>query len=237
MATVGLLDTVAKLLTGFYRLVGSVSADPALNLWGDADDVIGYEYLTRGARAGQRWMIDNGFSSYWRTRSSAITWSGTDASDGGRYSSLPTDFLRAWGDRTREKSCLVEADGDPWGRWIDEEQSHMSGDYLYLKNQQIWITRDASPPSTIYMEYHHKHPAINSSLADADIDFEMDARGLIIAEAVYAARYESWFSGDQEEESRIERALRKAREEARQIARRTRHARRFAEPYRISNAW
>lgn len=237
MATVGILDTVAKLVEAFYRLTGSVSTDPALNARGESDDDIAYVALTRGARAAQRWMIDNGFESYWRSRSSAVTWSGTEASDGGRYVSLPSDFLRLWGDRTRVKSALVEADGDGWGRLIDEEKSDVRGDYYYLKGGNLWITRDASPPTTVYIEYHHKHPAINTTLADADIDFEMDARPLIVAEAAVSGKYESWFAGDEAMERRIEMALDKARQEARQIARRTRSARRFAPPLRYANHW
>jgi hypothetical protein len=230
------LDTVAKLVQAFYRLVGMAASDPSLVKHGEDDDDVAYYYLTRGFRGAQRWLIDNGFQSYWRKRTSALTWSGSDTT-GGRYSALPSDFLRLWGDRTRVKSALVEADGTDYGDLIDEEQSAYYGDFYYLKGAYLWITRGASPPDPIYLEYHHKHPAISSTLADNAIDFEMDARPLAVAEAADAAASDSWLPGGTDMESKIARALEKARGEARRIARRTRSARRFAEAPRWGNHW
>lgn len=230
-------DTVAKLLLGFYRLTGAQSGDGSLTLRGESADDIGYLYLTRGARAAQRWLIDNGLEAYWRSRSSALSWSGTESSDGGRYTSLPTDFLRLWGDRTRTKSALVEADGDDWGTLIDEERSDLKGDFYYLKGGQLWVTRDADLPATLYLEYHHQHPAIDNSLADGDIDFPMDGRPLIVAESGMLAAGEAWLPGGEEMEARLDRNLKRTRYEVRKVARRTREARRFARPPRAANHW
>lgn len=231
------LDSVSKLLLAFYRLTGAQSGDGSITLRGESDDDVGYLYLTRGARAAQRWMIDNGFESYWRTRSSALSFSGTETSDGGRYTTLPSDFLRLWGDRTRVKSALVEADGDDWGALIEEERSDIQGDYYYLKGDQLWVTRSADLPPTVYLEYHHKHPAISAALDDADIDFPMDGRPLIVAEAASLASGEAWLPGGEEMEARLDRHLRRTRYEVRKVARRTREARRFAPPPRVANHW
>lgn len=231
------LDSVAKLKQAFYRLVGNVSSDPSLTRQGESTDDLAYLYLTRGFRSAQRWLIDNGMASYWRKRSSALSWSGTEADNGGRYSALPDDFLRLWGDRTRVKSAIVEADGDDWGYLIDEEESNRRGDFYYLKGTNLWITRDAVPPTTCYLEYHYKHPEITAALASGSIDFEMDARFLAVVEAAFAGAADAWFPLGPDGEKKLERALVKAREEARQIARRTRSARRFAAPYRVANHW
>ena len=107
------LDSVAKVRYAFLRLVDTEADDPDLELHGEtATDVI-YVNLTRGFRQAQRWMIGQGYDG-WRKRGGAITsWSGSDATTGGTYNDVPTDFLKAYGDKSR--SALVKVNGDCWG--------------------------------------------------------------------------------------------------------------------------
>lgn len=227
------LDSVAKVKRAFFRLVGTESDDDALTLLGESANEVVELALTRGCRAAQRYMLDNGYQG-WRKRSSAITWSGTDAADGGRYSALPTDLLRAYS--TRHRSALVEANGDPWGREIDASEDFLEGDLYYVRDEQIWLARTASPPSTVYLTYHYLHPSW-TSLDDADIDFPTEARPLIPAYAADYAKDESWLPAGEDMENRIARALAKAQHEARKTARRTKTPRQFMKVRRYGNHW
>jgi len=225
------LDTVAKVLYAWYRLVGTTSADGALTDLGEGTNDVAYLYLTRGSRKAQRWMADMGYGG-WRKRGSALSWSGADATDGGRYSALPSDFLRAYG--SARLSALRKADGTPWGQEVTAHEETVKGDFYYLRGEQLWITRLANPPSALYLEYHYKHPAWDG---DTTIDFPMDARPLIVAEAANVAKEEDWFPHGPEIEQKIERALARAREEARGVARQTKQPRQFQRPRRIGNRW
>ncbi len=226
------LDTVAKIVSAFYRLVGSVTADQSLTEQGESADDVAYLNLTRGSRSAQRWMLDVGFGG-WRQRSNALTFTGSDDADGGRYvTTMPTDFLRAYGSNRR--SALVEAGGNRWGTEILEAEDHLKGDHYYLKGQVLWLARTANPPTTVYLDYHYTHPAWTS---DVEIDFPMEARHLIVAEAADHAIEDNWVSGGDEMEGRVGRALKKAQTGARHIARPTKSTRKFKRPTRISNRW
>lgn len=228
------LSTVARVKMAFYRLVGTVSDDGALVEQGEATDDVAYTALTLGCREAQRYMLKQGYGG-WRQRSAALVFSGTDASNGGRYATLPTDFLRACGNQ--RESALVEANGDGWGQEVGSEARKAKGNGYYILGDTLWLTREASPPSTLYLEYHYTHPAWSSSLADADIDFPMDARPLIVAEAALAAMAENWLPGDAAMERKIEVAAMRARERARDIARPTKQARTLRRAQRIGNRW
>ncbi len=225
------LTTPAIVLAAFYRLVGTDEDDPALIEHGEAENDVAFQYLTRGARTAQRWMLKQGYDG-WRVRSTALTFSGSDDVDGGRYASLPTNFLRAYGNRKR--SALVEAGGNRWGREIDPEQDDWRGDGYYIRGEQLWLTRMASPPTTLYLDFHFKHPTWTASVT---IDFPMDARALIIAEAANVAKEENWLTGGRELEAKIERALVRAQKEAHDIARPTKSPRRMKEVVRHGNRW
>src|SRR3990167_5281846 len=103
------MDSVAAIRRAFYRLVGSTEDDSFLEEQGEAANEVAYTYLTIGSREAQLWMLKVGYVD-WAKRSSALTFSGSDAADGGRYVALPTDFLRTRGDR--RNSPLRDADGD-----------------------------------------------------------------------------------------------------------------------------
>lgn len=227
------LDTIAKHRNAFYRLCGTESDDPELVLHGEGATEVVDLYLTDGCRNAQRWMLDMGYGG-WRKRSSALSWTGTDATTGGRYSSLPSDFLRAYGNE--RESCLHKANGDPWGTQISPEEDRLKGNLFYFRGEELWIGRLASPPTTLYLEYHYTHPGWDD-LDNDDIDFPKRARRLIIAEAANIAKEENWIVGGPEMELKIERALRRAQSEARGYSRLTKQPRQFRRVRRAGNRW
>ena len=223
------LDTVAKVLHAFYRLCGTDEDDPYLTDQGEATNEVAYTYLTRGCREAQRSMLDMGHSG-WRKRTAALTWS-TDSVTGEQYVALPSDFLRAFGDHKR--SALRDADGDQWG-WENENGEFEYGNFYYFRDYELRLGRRASPPSTLYLEYHYSHPLWNDSTT---IDFPMDARWLIIAEAANTAKEENWLPGGPDMEVKIARALIHARQLARSVARVSKRPRQFRAPTRVGNRW
>ena len=225
------LTTEARILLAFYRLLGEESGDLQLVAQGEGDDDVAYLALTRGARQAQRWMLDMGYGG-WRQRSSALSWSGTDSTTGGTYSALPTDWLKLYGNFRR--SALVEANGDRWGQEINPEDDHLKGNLYYVRGEQIWLARTASPPTTLYVDYHYKHPTFASGIT---VDFPMDARSLIVGEAGVAAMDENWLLGGPEMEAKILAFLERAREQARHIARATKQPRQMRKPLRVGNRY
>lgn len=225
------LTTVAQNLARFYRLVGSTSADAALVLQGEAVNAVAYEAFTQGTRLAQLWMLDQGYQG-WRQRSAALSWTGTDATTGGKYSALPADFLRAYGNKTR--SALVEANGDRWGVQIDADEDYLTGDLFYFRDDEIWLARDAAPPTTIYLAYHYMHPLWTASVT---IDFPLTSRGLLAPYAAWVAADDNWLPGGEEMLAKIERAVKKAEVMARKLSRQTKEPRRFNKPVRIASHW
>lgn len=237
----GELDSVTEIRRAFYRMVGMVEGDSSLTLRGEAAGDVADEALTYGARAAQLWLIDHGLDSWWRKRSGALpAWSGSEAADGGRYvelSAVAPDFLRFWGDPQRtDQSALSEADGRPWGREAREERSRTTGNFYYVRGERLWITRGAAPPAPLYLEYYARHPAITAATPAADIDFPVDARRLVVAEAAAAAMDESWLPDDALR-PKIERALFNARQRARRVARRRRQPPGFQAPTVWGTHW
>ena len=232
------LNTVDRVKAAFFRLVDTESDDPELVLHGEGVSDVVELALTAGFRSAQRWMLDKGFQG-WRKRSSAITWSGTDAADGGRYWSLPTDFLKAYGNA--RISCLTEAGGDRWGEEVHPDYAAVKGNSYYFRGSddggmQLWLSRSAAPPSTLYMEYHYLHPSW-TALADADIDFPLEIRSLGVAEAANEAMVEAWLPGGQELEVKILRALGLAQTKAMRTVRASKKPREMRKPSRFGNHW
>lgn len=237
------LDTITELRYAFYRACGTVSSDDALVEQGETADDVAYLHLTRGIRAAQRWLIDAGIGHRWLKRSSAITsWTGADDTHGGRYvalSSTANDFLRLFQRKVRgqrrHNGGLVEQGGDAWGYETTVDEEELKGDYYYLKADQLWIARQASPPSTLYLQFYYQHPAL--SAATVSFDFPTDAMWVALWEAVDSARAESWFPLAADADIKIRAALDKARSEARGVARQTRTPRQWGRPTRYGSRW
>lgn len=225
------LDTVEKVRWAFYRLCGTNADDGALTEQGETENDVAYLFLTRGTRSAQRWMLKMGYGG-WRQRSAALSFSGTDADDGGRYVALPTDFLRTYG--SPRFSALRQANGDGWGQEVPPEQGVVTGDFYYVRGEQLWLSRNAQPPSPLYLDYHFRHPVWSDTVT---MDFPLEARALMVAEAANVAKEENWLLGGADMERKIERALARAREEARDIARPTKAPRTMRRPVRFGNHW
>ena len=214
------LDSVTTIRDAFYRLVGTVPADTALSELSEGENDVAYLYLTQGCRDAQDYMLDQKYLG-WRKRSDALTWTGTDATTGGRYSSLPSDYLRA--DGSRERSALVLVGGNRWGHQVEQEDDIIKGNYFYFIGDQLWLARGASPP-TVYLKFHYMHPEWT---ADVTIDFPLKARSLVVAYAADLASNENWFTGDAEEKTAIRKAVLQAENNARKYARQTKQGRQW----------
>lgn len=239
----GELITAEEHADAVLRLLGVLSSDDALVEQGEATGDLVYYALTRGYRSAQAWLISQGMNQRWRKRSSAITtWNGSDAADGGRYVNLisgagavATDFLRLDSDEKSRRGGLVQANGDAWGCEIGVDDDQAKGSYFYVKNDQLWLARSASPPSPVYAKYFYAHPAITSAFTA--FDMPVDLRWLCVAEAADAAVKDEWIPGGTEAESRVARALGRARDEAKRIVRRTRQPRQFKGVAPMGNHW
>ncbi len=232
------LDTVARIKAAFFRLVDTEADDPELTLLDEGTNDVFELLITRGFRSAQRWMLDQGYQG-WRKRSAALSFSGTDATTGGQFTNVPTDFLKAYGNKRR--SCLVEADGDRWGTEIEPDTDRGRADYFYFRGSddsgmQLWLARTASPPATLFLEYHYLHPSWEG-LAGADIDFPLENRFLGVAEAANFAMVEAWLPGGPELEVKIGRALAHARTEARRQVRQTKQPREMLKLRRFATRW
>lgn len=227
-----ILDSVDKFRRAFVRRVGVDIDDPELERQGEATNEVIDLCLTEGTREAQRYMLSAGYQG-WRKRSSALSWGGSEDTDGGRYVTVPADFLRAYGnDRI---SALVEPDGTRWGREIRADEDVFKGDFYYLRGSRIWITREAQPPATLYLDFHYQHPAW--PVSDEAIDFPVDARSLIIAYAGKYALFENWLTGGKELQATILRAIPEAERKARDVARLSKRQRRMHAPRRLGNHW
>lgn len=215
------LSNRAELRLAFYRLTGTSSSDSALSEHEtSANDTI-HSLLYQGMREAQSWYIASADPTRWRKRSSAITWSGTEAADGGRYTALASDFLRLYGDA--DGSSLVEADGTRWGRMIQVQDRNRRGSFYWIDNDRMWITRGASPPTTLYYEYYYEAP----ELADDSTapDFPERDRGLIVAFAADLFADTPQFPGDMELDLKIRRHLKALKERIYVRGRRSREPR------------
>lgn len=229
------LSSAADCLKAFYRLVGTVSSDDALVENSESVDQVAYTCLTHGFEAAQRFMIACGMSERWRTRGTAITaWSGADSTDGGRYKALSSvisagkEFLRLSGKKyDANQSSLMTADGERWGVEIDADKDAVTGDYYYLKNEELWLCRNAAPPATLYADYQFRHPEFTSSVT---INFPSEARGLGIGYAAQHANAEAWFPLSVEAVAKIGQNVKFWEQQARIVARRSRGQRTQSAP-------
>lgn len=225
------LGTVDELRTKLLRIIAMEEQHPVFtkrgeNKWDVLDDL-----LTRGTWKAQRYLLKLGYQG-WRKRSNALSFSGSDDLDGGQSTELPTDFLRAYG--THRKSALVEPNGRRWGREIEPDNDERKGNFYYIRRPELWIARGARLPSTLYLDYHYRHPEITDGVT---IDFEMEARPLIPAEAGRLATGEHWFRGDEELKESVLGELASARSEALDIARSTKQPHPMKRTYRAGNRW
>ena len=136
----------ASLARAFSRLTATSPDNNAFTEFDNATGEALYQFLQYGLWDAQAWLIDAGLADRWVSVSSALTWSGADSSDGGRYATLPSDFLRAIGDDHR--SCLRVPGSSPWGQQVDlRDRFNSASNRYWLQDETIWITKGSTPPT------------------------------------------------------------------------------------------
>jgi hypothetical protein len=212
-----LLDSRAALLRQFYHHLGTSASDGALTEHDSESGEQALRLLQFGLWNAQAHLIDAGKGDRWRTTSSALaSWSGADATDGGRYVSLAdggsfTRFLRFAGDE--ENSALREPDGTPWGKEVTErERFRVRGNYWYtLGDDQLWVARGANPSATLVADYYQRHALLEEA---TPIDFPVELAPLIPLEAADLALADNWPGVDETQRAEIRNGLKNWRARA-----------------------
>lgn len=226
------LTDLPSLKRAFYRLTGTASSDGALTEHDDSTDEAVEQLLQYGAWDAQHFLLDCGLNDRWVSQSSSLSFSGSDSSDGGRYTDLPSDFLRLAGDHVT--SALRRPNGNRWGSLIDfEDRFRVRGNGYWLQNEKLWIARNASPPSDLLMDYHHRL----ATLDNTEVDFPTADRGLIVGFAAERGMAESWLPGGQEMASKIARFVARQKQQAWKRARRSSGPRRMQPQRTIGSHW
>lgn len=209
------LDDRTDLRRAFFRLTDTSAADTSLIEQDTESNEAVHYFIQHGLWSAQDFLLSSGAASRWLKVGTAITWSGSDDT-GGRYVALPADFLRLAGDENR--SALSEANNVRWGQQLNEEESGAYGDYYYLKNERLYLTRGASPQNTLYINYHHRHEVLAAD--NTTIDFPLLDRPLIVAWAAQHALADNWLPDTAA--AKVQQAMAYWKREAASRARRTR---------------
>ncbi len=232
----------ASILREFYRLTGTSGSDRAATAH-DSGTLEGiYNLLQHGAWDAQLYLIQVGEAALWLTTTSgAFAWSGADSTHGGRYTNLPSDFLRAAG--SERESPLREPGGRRWGQLIDfEDRFSVWGNRFWFQEGQLWVARGASPPSDLVLDYHERLATLADSAAgppvvDNTVDFPIVHRPLIPAFAAERAAYQSWFPLDEAGKASVIANLRGLKRKARAQARRATQPRKMRRPAGVGRWW
>lgn len=224
-----LLTDRASALREFFRLVNADSSDDDLTEHDPTGSTLegAYEKLAQGLEETQLFLIQIGRGGQWRTRSSALTWTGTDPR---RYAVLPSDFLRLDSDPEQRISGLRDASGRQWGMEVDEQKRDQAGANRYYvvddpdDGYRVYVTKGSAPPSNLLAEYF----TVADALADStDMDVPADARPLVPAFAADIAKDEAWFPGGDAEKRAITQNLQAQRRRASKRGRLTRRSRKM----------
>lgn len=207
-----LLLTRVDLLRAFFQLTGGTDDDDALTEH-DAETLEqAYYYLTHGVWEAQRWALDHGWSDWWITydTTSLAAISGSDTSHGGRYATLPSNFLRLAGDC--DLSPIRSTDGRMWGELVEDEGrlDGLRGACFAVRGSRLAFARGATTlPSGAALRYHARHADLAAD--DTAIDFPIQFRPLIPAEAAWMAMDDGWSGIRQQQYPVIERSVSKWR--------------------------
>lgn len=212
-----LLDSRAALLRQFYHHLGTSASDGALTEHDSVTLEQALRHLQFGLWNAQSHLIDCGKGDRWRTTSDALaTWSGAEATDGGRYVSLAdggyfTRFLRLAGDDSN--SALREPDGTRWGTEIlERDRFERRGNYYYLLgDDQLWLARGAAPSTTLIADYYQRHAVLEEATV---IDFPVELAPLISLEAADLALADNFVAVDNEQRGEIRNGLKNWRARA-----------------------
>ena len=227
------LTDLASMQRAFYRRTDTESGDDALIEHDDTTLEAVNQFLQYGLNDAQDYLMDCGLSDRWVSVATAITsWSGSDTEDGGRFKDLESDFFRFAGDD--KTSALREIDGTRWGVLVDaRDRFRVRGNKYYLLNEQLWLARAASPPTSLIYDYHARIATLSSST----VDFPSEDRPLIVAYAAERAMNDSWLPGDKEMEMKIANNVRACKASAFRRTRRSRKQRRLRPTPILGTHW
>ena len=93
------LDNRVELENAFYRLTGLSGSDGRWTAHETASEDTLFTWMFQAMRNAQAWYLDHIDYARWHKTSSTLSWSGTEAANGGRYSDLPSDFVRLFDQR------------------------------------------------------------------------------------------------------------------------------------------
>lgn len=233
------LDNRAELRRALLRLIGGSTSDGGFaEHEASSGDTLNH-LIIHGVWLAQEYILNSVDPDRWRKRSAAITWSGADSTDGGRYVELASDFLRLYGNR--ERSALVEADGTRWGRQIDSpmDRYEVSGGYYWIDRtsnaNRLWISKSSNPPATVYYEYNYRHPTFSDDTTAAE--FASQEVPLAVAFAADYALNHAFFPGGPEMGARIEKNLDRWKRTVYVNSRRTREPRKLKTGRVIGTRW
>lgn len=211
-----LLDSRAALLRQFYHHLGTDATDDALIEHDSETLEQAHRYLQFGLWNAQAYLVGLGLGERWRAVSSTLSWSGAEATSGGRFLSMADGgsfarFLKLAGDE--DHSALRQPNGTQWGMQIDERSrfERWGNFYYLLGDDQLWVTKGANPPSTLVADYYQRHAILEDATV---IDFPVDLTPLVPAEAALMALGDAWVPVDKEQKAEIRDAHRRWRKEA-----------------------
>lgn len=224
------LQDRGDLRAAFYTLMNSDPDDDSLGEHYTDPDEAANRYLQQGLESAQMYVIEYAADGAMRwLKRLDVTW--TDDPDVGEFVDLPDDFLRLSGDETH--SPLLDGTGRPWGALVrGRERNRMRfGRGMYLRNNRLYLVRQATRPDPAVLEYHYRLPVLAD---DADtIEFPVADRWLIVAYAGQHAIMDAWPAGGQETELKVDRNLRYWKSELARRWRRSRQPQKIRTPQHV----
>lgn len=199
-----LLSNRAQLRRALYRLVGTDASDDGLVEHGEAVGEVGNYLVQHGIWLAQRELIRVGFRRWLATEVLSFS---SAAANGTRSAPLPDDFLRLAGDD--RNSAVYDSRGRPWGGQINPRDKHRASQHAYwIEDGKIFAGPHCAPPTGAYIEYHYRHPALQTDDAATDpLDFPIDWTPMIPAHGALIGMQEGWFARDAEQKSAIMTAV------------------------------
>lgn len=231
------LDNKAALRRGFFRILGVAPLDDSVSEHdSEAEETVNY-FIQHGLWNAQAFLVTNTDANRWKATSGALTVLGTDAT-GGRSVALADDFLRLAGDE--HHSALFDTGNQyrPWGTMVDPRTSQgiVGSSAYWVEDDTIRFSMGATIPAGLQYNYFQRHAVLDE---DTAINFQLDLRPLIVAEAAALALAESWVPfDDAKTEANIQRNQAYWRSMATSRSRRTRRPSQFRkEPNPSGSNW
>lgn len=215
-----LIEARPDLRRHLFRLLGLDPRDRNLPEYDSEIQESIHYFIQQGLWNAQLCLITSGRAPFWRSRALLEGWT-EDAVTEAKYVTLPEDFLRLDGDYYR--SALFDASTKrPWGKLVATADGELArGDCYWVSNDRLYTARGARLPTSLYANYFYRHPILETD--ETALDFPLEIRPLIPAEAAVVALKEAWLPlDDGATRSRIDENHRYWRVKAEEMVRPTR---------------